>query len=200
MIPIFAPALLTAQVSQDLNLPRQKSRIYCPICVANGYSSGTSTSGQKWFLTTNSVGSALWNSEIPRLTLGVGYHGSTKALRGLASYQLVPEEKNRPGFNLGYGIQSRETGATGFSATAEINPYVYGKSVNYFAGFSVQSDDGRVRPVAGVKYSPDKVWYFGDQYDGRAHNPFVNRSFGRYSVGALWVAARTLTVTVGVSF
>lgn len=189
-----------AGASQNLYPDEIGSRVYCPICVANGYASTTRSSTKKWFFTANSVGGALWTSSIPRLQLGVGYHGSSRAVRALASYRLVPEEHGNVGVNVGYGIQSQETGASGFSTTFELNPNIGRGSLNLFGGASLQSDESRLRPVGGFKWSPDGTWVVGNQYDGRAQNPFVQYLFGNSSVGLLYVAARRLTLTGGISF
>jgi len=196
LIPIF----YQTATPEDLYPEKIGSRVYCPICVANGYASSTRASDKKWFLTGNSVGGALWTSVIPRLQLGVGWHGSSGAVRALTSYQLLPEERGNVGINLGYGIQNQETGAAGFSATFELNPRFRRGSLNLFAGTSLQSDDNRLRAVGGFKWSPDNTWVIGNQYDGRAQNPFVQYLFGNNSVGLLYVGARRLTLTGGVSF
>ena len=176
------------------------SKVFCPICVANGYSASTQATGKQWFLTGNSVGGAIWNSSIPRLQLGLGYHGSSRAVRGLVSYRAIEQVVPGVGLNLGYGFQSQESGATGASATLEHNMVRGAGVLNLFGGISVQENDRRGRFVGGFKWSPDGKWFVGNQYDGRAHNPFVQRAFGDYSLGLLYVSARSLSLTAGWSF
>jgi hypothetical protein len=171
-----------------------RTRIFCPICVGNGYASAP-REPKEWFLTANSVGGAIWNQSIPDWQLGLSYHQSTRAVRALVSFRAVRETESRPAVNLSYGVQSQETGATGGAATAEKSFGAW----HVYAGASVQTD-GRVRPVGGVRFSVDTAWSAGNQYDGRAHNPFVQYSFGDYSVGLLAIAGKRLSLTAGLTF
>jgi hypothetical protein len=196
MVPSIAFAAVLGVLVQEPEPFSPGSRVFCPICVSNGYASSTAAKDKVWFLTGNSVGGALWNRSIPRWQLGIGTHGKSRSVRGLVSYRAIPERNGSVGLNLGYGIQSQETGATGFSTTAEWNP----GNGNVFGGFSLETGDRRLRPVAGFKWSPLPNWFIGNQYDGRHHNPFVQRTFGDISLGLLSVAGKSLTLTAGVSF
>jgi hypothetical protein len=178
---------------------KDPSKVFCPICVANGYASGVARP-KDWFLTSNSVGTALWNVSIPRLQLGLTYHGSSKAVRALVGYQLATETFKTPGLNISYGIQSQETGATGTSVTLEKNFFRGNQSLNIFSGVSFRSTDSLGRFVGGVKFSPDGTWYVGNQYDGLANNPFVQYTWGDKSIGLLNVAGKKLTATFGITF
>jgi len=197
MLPVIPFALL--QNPQEPIPLADGSKVFCPICVANGYASGIE-SPKKWFFTANSVGAALWNVSIPRVHLGATFHGSSRGVRALFAYQAVLERDELPGLNLSYGLQSQETGATGAAVTLEKN-YRFGENrVNLFGGVSRQTNETKLRTVFGTKYSPDGKWFIGNQFDGRAQNPFVQYVKGDYSVGLLLVSAKDLTLTFGVTF
>lgn len=208
MLISLPPTLFKPPVDQVKQIPNSRdlfpdlpqSKVFCPICVANGYASTTTATNKDWFFTANQVGGAIWNTSLPRLQLGLGLHSGDNAIRALVSFKAIPENKEGIGLNLGYGFQSQETGAAGFSSTAEWNPRWSQGSLNVFAGTSIQSNDGRVRPVVGFKVSPDQRWFLGTQYDGRANNPFIQRNFGDYSIGLIYIASRRLSATVGISF
>lgn len=178
---------------------QNQSEVFCPICVANGYASGI-RNPKNWFATTNSVGTAIWNISIPRVQLGLTYHGSSRAVRGLFGYRLLNERTNTPGLNFSYGIQSQETGATGTSLTLEKNFYRGAESLNFFAGAGFRTGEDFGRLVTGFKYSPDDVWFFGNQFDGRDQNPFLQYTKGSQSIGLLLVAQKNLTLTFGITF
>ncbi|MDX2065411.1 MAG: hypothetical protein SFX74_06680 [Fimbriimonadaceae bacterium] len=192
-IPLVPPQILAPE------RPATSSKVFCPICVANGYASAPSST-KKWFFTGNSVGSALWYLGEPRWQFGATYHSATQGVRALVGYQAITERHGAPALNLSYGLQSQETGATGVSVTLEKNGGYGPGRWNVFAGASVRSRESVVRPVAGFRYSPSMRWSFGNQYDGNVHNPFVQYRWREYSVGALAVGARVLTLTFGISF
>lgn len=177
----------------------EQGKVFCPVCVANGYASSTSAAGKDWFVTGNSVGGALWYQGVDRLQLGVGFHSSSEAVRGLFSYRLIPNLGQDLGLNIGYGFQNQESGATGVSSTLEWNPRLVRGSLNLYAGASRQTD-ARNRFIYGAKWSPDGVWFVGNQFDGRDHNPFFQRSFGHYSVGLIYVAGKRVSLSAGYQF
>jgi len=181
-------------------LQAKPTLVPCPICVANGYASARAEPDKPWFATANSVGGALWYSGLPRVQVGVGYHGSSRAVRALASFRAWEARGGAPAVNLGYGFQSQETGATGFSATAEWQRDLSSGTLHFYGGLSIPVEDSRVRPVGGFRYAWDEVWAAGVQYDGNDPNPFVNRSFGPVTLGVLWVATRSVTATIGYRF
>jgi hypothetical protein len=191
----FAPIIL-----QDSSSTDKGSQVFCPICVANGYASGMRTR-KDWFISANSSGGALWFTGISRLQLGATYHQASKGLRGLLGYQVIQESQSSPALNLSYGIQSQETGRTGTSLTFEKN-YTRGstQSMNVFAGVSFRSNESNGRVVGGLKYSSDDRWFYGNQFDGEDHNPFLQYVRGNQSVGLIYIGAKNLSLTVGYSF
>jgi hypothetical protein len=192
---LVALALSTPHLHQEQD---PQGKVFCPVCVANGYAASTTSTDRDWFLTGNSVGGALWYQGINRLQLGIGYHQSSQAVRGLFSYRLA-DFNDDLGLNIGYGFQSQETGSTGASATIEWNPKISHGTLNLYTGASYQTDE-RTRLVYGAKWSPDQLWFIGNQYDGRTHNPFIQRSFGNYSLGLIAINGKTLSISAGVSF
>ncbi|MBS1709251.1 MAG: hypothetical protein JSS65_11105 [Armatimonadetes bacterium] len=174
----------------------QTSKVFCPICVANGYSATTDSKDKKWFFTANSTGGAVWHTGIDRLQVGIGYHRTSQAVRGLLSYKLVPRLADNLSLNVGYGIESQESGATGASTTLEWNK----GPLNAFAGASVQTNDGRLRPVGGFKWNVSGPWTVGNQFDGRDHNPFVQHRWQDTSLGLVYIAGKRLSLSLGVSF
>jgi hypothetical protein len=198
----LSASLCTAQTSNTEDEEKkasQKSEVFCPICVANGYASGI-RNPKEWFATINSVGTAIWNTSIPRVQIGATYHGSSKAIRGLFGYRILDEGFDKPGLNFSYGIQSQETGATGTSLTLEKNFFKGRQSLNTFAGVAFRTTETVGRFVGGFKYSNDDKWFFGNQYDGRDNNPFVQLTKGNQSVGLLMVASKNLSLTFGITF
>ncbi len=192
-------AIAGSSFGQEHSSKESQGKVFCPVCVANGYASSTTAAGKDWFITGNSVGGALWYQGIDRLQIGVGFHSSSEAVRGLFSYRLIPNLGRDLGLNIGYGFQNQESGATGVSSTLEWNPQLERGSLNVYAGASRQTD-ARNRFIYGAKWSPDGVWFVGNQFDGRDHNPFFQRSFGHYSVGLIYVAGKRVSLSAGYQF
>ncbi len=192
----FAPLAFTSPL-QDAQT--DKSQIFCPICVANGYASG-SKSDKNWFFSANSTGGALWFRGIERLQIGAVYHQGTKAIRGIGGYQLLTESMSAPALNISYGVQSQDTGRTGSSLTLERNFFKGIESLNVFAGVSRRTGEDVNRAVYGFKWSPDDRLFFGNQYDGTDHNPFAQIVVGDRSYGLLYNASKTLSLTFGINF
>ncbi len=200
MIELFSPPPFTLYAStQSGDQTADKSQMFCPICVANGYASGVK-SDRDWFFAANSSGGALWYRGIDRVQLGAVYHQGSRGLRALAGYQIVQESGRLPAFNVSYGVQSQETGSTGTSLTLEKNYFRGIESLNVFAGVSRRTGETTNRAVYGFKWSPDDSWFIGDQFDGIDHNPFFQLVRGDKSYGLLYTATKKISLTFGISF
>jgi hypothetical protein len=116
-MPALIPVLPAMVWQTPANLS-QESKVFCPICVANGYSSSV-RKPKDWFFSVNNVGAALWYTSIPRTQVGLTFHGSSRAIRPIITYQPVTETTNTPALNVSYGLQSQETGSTGAAVTLE---------------------------------------------------------------------------------
>jgi hypothetical protein len=192
-------ALATAPLTVYQEQTTDGSQVYCPICVANGYASGI-RSKKEWFLSANSSGGALWFGGLKRIQLGATYHQASKSVRGLLAYQVLEETAGTPGLNFSYGVQSQETGRTGTSITLEKNFAKGASSLNLFGGVAYRTSENFGRAVAGFKYSPNDVYFIGNQFDGVDHNPFFQIVKGDRSVGLLYVGSKKLSLTVGLTF
>lgn len=200
MLELFSvPAFTLYPSAQASDQTADKSQIFCPICVANGYASGVK-SDQDWFFAANSSGGALWYRGIDRVQLGAVYHQGSRGIRALAGYQIVQESGRSPALNASYGVQSQETGATGTSFTLEKNFFRGIESLNVFGGVSRRTGETINRAVYGFKWSPDDRWFIGDQFDGIDHNPFFQIVRGDKSYGLLYTATKKISLTFGISF
>lgn len=200
MIELFSSAAFTLYQQPDRqDESTDRSQIFCPICVANGYASGVK-SDQNWFFAANSSGGALWYRGIDRVQLGAVYHQGSRGLRALAGYQVLEESNRAPALNVSYGVQSQETGSTGTSLTLEKNFFRGIETLNVFGGVSRRTGETQNRAVYGFKWSPDDRWFFGNQFDGLDHNPFFQVVRGDRSYGLLYTATRKVSLTLGVSF
>ncbi len=200
MLELLSPASFTLYPTiQAEEQASDKSQIFCPICVANGYASGIK-SDQDWFFAANSSGGALWYRGIDRVQLGAVYHQGSRGLRALAGYQLVQESGRAPALNISYGVQSQETGTTGTSLTLEKNFFRGIESLNVFGGVSRRTGETTNRAVYGFKWSPNDRWFIGNQFDGIDHNPFFQIVKGDKSYGLLYTATKKISLTFGISF
>jgi hypothetical protein len=200
MLELLVPTSFTLYSPQQMDDKAvDKSQIFCPICVANGYASGVK-SDQDWFFAANSSGGALWYRGIDRVQLGAVYHQGSRGLRALAGYQILQESAGAPALNISYGVQSQETGSTGTSLTLEKNFFRGIESLNVFGGVSRRTGETQNRAVYGFKWSPDDRWFFGNQFDGVDHNPFFQVVRGDKSYGLLYTATRKVSLTFGISF
>lgn len=200
MLELLSPAAFTLYPTiQAEEQASDKSQIFCPICVANGYASGIK-SDQDWFFAANSSGGALWYRGIDRVQLGAVYHQGSRGLRALAGYQLLQESGQAPALNISYGVQSQETGTTGTSITLEKNFFRGIESLNVFGGVSRRTGETTNRAVYGFKWSPNDRWFIGNQFDGIDHNPFFQIVKGDKSYGLLYTATKKISLTFGISF
>jgi hypothetical protein len=197
-MPALIPVLPAMVWQTPANLS-QESKVFCPICVANGYSSSV-RKPKDWFFSVNNVGAALWYTSIPRTQVGLTFHGSSRAIRPIITYQPVTETTNTPALNVSYGLQSQETGSTGAAVTLEKNFYLPNLEINAFGGAARRTFETFNRTVYGVKIAYKEAWVLGHQFDGRDPNPFVQYRWDDYSVGILLVSGKNATLTFGITF